>query len=132
MIIVDSSIWIDYFNGKANRYTESLNRLSSDAALAVGDVLLTEVLRGFRHDGEYRFARAMMRKFEAVDMLGHENALRCAENYRALRRRGVTIRSAMDVVIANWCIAHECALLFQDRDFLPFVEHLGLDPAPLL
>lgn len=130
MIVVDSSIWIDYFNGKINRYTEYLKKLGSNAELTVGDVILVEVLRGFRIDEDYRIARAMMRRFEAVDMLGHENAVRCAENFRALRKRGITIRSTMDVVIASWCIAHERPLLFQDKDFVPFVDHFGLDPAP--
>lgn len=126
MIVVDSGIWIDYFNGVAHPATDKLDTLLGVEPLAVGDVILAEVLQGFRHDADYEAARRLMQTLDVVDMLGEANALRCAGHYRALRRQGITVRRTLDVVIANWCIEHDCPLLFRDRDFLPFVRQRGL------
>lgn len=129
MIVVDSSVWIDYFNGVACAETEKLHDLLGVEPLAVGDVILAEVLLGFRSDADYKTAKSLMSSLIVVEMLGEANALKCAENYRALRKRGITIRKTIDVFIATYCIENKCPLLFQDKDFLPFVEHMGLLPA---
>lgn len=129
MIVVDSSVWIDYFNGVISPVTNRLDELLGADPIAVGDIILAEVLLGFRRDADYRRAKRLMQTLAVVAMLGPANAVRCAENYRWLRKRGVTVRKTIDLIIATWCIENGCALLFQDRDFLPFVEHLGLRSA---
>jgi predicted nucleic acid-binding protein len=126
LIVVDSSVWIDYFNGKATAATGTLDALLGVESLAVGDLILTEVLQGFRRDEDYKTAKMLMTSLTVLEMLGQRNALKCAEYYRALRKRGVTVRRTVDVVIATFCIQKKLPLLFQDNDFLPFVQHLGL------
>lgn len=126
MIVVDSGVWIDYFNGVVHPATDKLDALLGVEPLAVGDVILAEVLQGFRRDTEYRTARHLMDALTVVEMLGKARAMKCAENYRSLRKRGITIRKTIDVFIATYCIEAKCPLLFQGRDFLPFVEHMGL------
>ena len=126
MIVVDSSVWIDYFNGSATSATEKLHALLGTEALAVGDLILTEVLQGFRKDSDYKVAKNLMTALSVFDMLGQQNAIKCADNFRKLRKRGITVRRTVDVVIATFCIERNLPLLFQDRDFLPFVEHMGL------
>jgi predicted nucleic acid-binding protein len=129
MILVDSSVWIDYFNGVASPATDTLDSLLGIEPIAVGDIILTEVLQGFRSDADYKTAKKLMTSLVILDMLGESNAIKCADNYRALRKRGLTIRKTIDVVIATFCIENKLPLLFQDKDFLPFVEHLALRPA---
>lgn len=126
MIVVGSGVWIDYFNGVAHPATDKLDALLGVEPLAVGDVILAEVLQGFCRDADYRTARHLMDALTVVEMLGKARAMKCAENYRSLRKRGITIRKTIDVIIATYCIEAKCPLLFQDRDFLPFVEHMGL------
>jgi len=87
------------------------------------------VLQGFRSDADFKTATSLMNSLMVVEMLGEANAIKGADNYRALRERGMTIRKTIDVFIATYCIADKCPLLFQDKDFLPFVEHTGLLPA---
>lgn len=128
MIVVDTSVWIDYFNGRDTPETERLDGLLGHEPLGIGDLILTEVLQGFRVDRDYRIARSLLTSLMLFDMAGVENALRSAEQYRLLRRRGITIRSTVDVIIATACIVEDYALLFSDRDFLPFVAHLNLRP----
>jgi len=126
MIFVDSSVWIDYFCG---RDTPEANILDSNLGVrpvAVGDLVLTEVLQGFRTDRDYRTARALMEELTVFDMLGRTMAVKSAENFRKLRKKGITIRKTADVIIATFCIEHELPLLFSDKDFLPFVAHLKL------
>ena len=129
MIVVDSSVWIDYFNGVASTETDKLDALLGVEPLAVGDVVLAEVLQGFRLDADYKTAKSLMSSLIVVEMLGEANAIKCAEKYRALRKRGITVRKTVDVFIATYCIENKCPLLFQDKDFLPFVAHMGLLPA---
>jgi predicted nucleic acid-binding protein len=126
MIIVDSGVWIDYFNGLETPQTGKLDSLLGTVPLGIGDIILTEVLQGFRSDVDYRKARRLLTAFPVLGMLGPERALRAADNFRALRKRGITIRKTIDAVIATFCIDEGHALLFSDRDFLPFVDHLGL------
>ena len=129
MVLVDSSVWIDYFNGAATRETDTLDGLLGREPVAVGDLILVEVLQGFRSDAHYRAAREVLGGLPVFDLLGRGRAIRVAAHYRALRKRGVTVRKTTDAVIASFCIAEGIPLLYSDRDFDPFVEHLGLKQA---
>lgn len=126
MIVVDSSVWIDYFNGVDSEASEKLDKLLGVEPLAVGDLILTEVLQGFRSDAHYRTAREVMTSLAVFDMLGQKMAIKSADNYRSLRARGITVRRTVDVIIATYCIEQDLPLLFEDKDFLPFVRNLGL------
>jgi predicted nucleic acid-binding protein len=126
MIVVDSSVWIDYFCGNSTRQTEALDRILGFRPVAVGDLILTEVLQGFRHDKDYRTARELFEDVTVLGMLGKEMAIKSAENFRALRKKGITVRKTADVIIASFCIENRLPLLFSDKDFRPFVAHLGL------
>jgi predicted nucleic acid-binding protein len=127
MILVDSSIWIDYFNGRDTIQTSKLDELLGVEFLGIGDLILTEVLQGFRADTDYRTAKRMLTSLTVFSLLGLEIAIKSADNFRALRKQGITIRKTVDVIIATFCIENEHSLLFGDKDFIPFVEHLGLD-----
>ncbi len=129
MILVDSSVWIDYFQGKATRQTDCLDRLLGDQPLLVGDLILTEVLQGFRTQREFTLAHQLMASFETVTLCNPKLAIQAARNYRELRAHGVTVRKTIDTVIATWCIEHNHTLLTADRDFHPFTTHLGLQTA---
>jgi len=126
MILVDTSVWIDYFNGEVTGQTDTLDALLGTESLGIGDLILAEVLQGFRLDRDFRRAKELLTSLSLFEMLGVENAVRSAENYRVLRKRGITIRKTADVIIASFCIVEDHALLFSDRDFVPFVEELGL------
>ena len=126
MVVVDTSVWIDFFKDRDTAQTETLQDLLGLELLAAGDIILTEVLQGFRSDREFRLAKERLSTFEIFEMLGFENAIRSAQNYRALRKRGITIRKTADVMIATFCIEENHSLLYSDADFDPFVEHLGL------
>jgi predicted nucleic acid-binding protein len=126
VIVVDSGVWIDYFNGTESAGADRLDGLLGITRVAVGDIVLAEVLQGFRDDAQYKIAKQTMTSLPVLEMLGQAMAIRCAENYRSLRERGVTIRKTVDVVIATYCIEHDLPLLFEDKDFLPFVRYLGL------
>lgn len=126
MILVDSSIWIDYFNGKITPETNKLDTLLGVEPLGIGDLILTEVLRGFRSDTDYQTAKKLMMTLSIFEMLGTDMAIQSADNFRMLRKHGITVRKTADVIIATYCIEHNYSLLFADKDFLPFVTHLGL------
>lgn len=126
MILVDTSVWIDYFNGRPTPQAQMLDGLLGVQPLGIGDLILTEVLQGFRSDSDYRAAQRLLASLVPFEMLGMDLALKCADHFRTLRRRGITIRKTADVIIATFCLENEHALLFSDRDFQPFVEHLGL------
>lgn len=126
MIIVDSSVWVDYFNGISSQHTNKLDELLGSLPVAVGDLILTEVLQGFRIDSNYKAAKKLLSALDIVEMLGAKNAIKAADNYRALRKRGITVRKTADVIIATYCIEEKCTLLFNDKDFNPFVKYLGL------
>ncbi len=126
MVIADTSIWIDYFNGLINRETNTLDQLIIDGNVAMGDLILLEILQGFRDDGDYARAKSSLTNLDQFDMFTQGMAVKCADNYRALRKKGITIRKTSDVIIASFCIENKLPLLFSDKDFLPFVKHLGL------
>ena len=129
MVLVDTSVWIDYFNGSINRHTEYLDELLGLEPISVGDLILAEVLQGFRTDKGYRTARSLFAELSVHEMVGRERAVRAADNHRILRAKGITVRKTIDTLIATFCIDHDFPLLFTDRDFQPFVEHLGLRTA---
>ncbi len=126
MILVDTSVWIDYFNGKENLHTDTLDRALVDGTVAIGDLIFLEILQGFRKDNEYRKAKTTLLTLDQYEMFNSEIALKCAQNYRALRKKGITIRRTTDVIIATFCIENKLPLLFSDKDFIPFVEKLRL------
>lgn len=126
MIIVDSSVWVDYFNGQDTSQTAKLDALLGVEPLAIGDLILTEMLQGFRLDNDFAQAKDLLLSLTVFEMLGVEHAVRSAEYYRALRKRGITIRRTVDVIIATFCIIEDHVLLFSDKDFIPFVDQFGL------
>ena len=126
MILVDSSVWIDYFKGTTTAQTKRLDRLLGYEPLAIGDLILTEVLQGFHRERDYLVARRMLTALIVVELGGQAIAIQAAENFRALRRLGVTVRKTIDTVIATRCIESGYYLLHNDRDFDPFAAHLGL------
>ena len=126
MILVDSGVWIDYFNGIDNKQTSTLNDTLGIRPVAVGDLILTEVLQGFREDKDYKIAKSLFDELTVFDLFGKDMAVKSADNFRALRKRGITIRKTVDIVIASFCIERKIPLLFSDKDFKPFVKNLGL------
>jgi len=126
VILVDSSVWIDFFRGTVTPQTERLDVLLGSELLVVGDLILAEVLQGFSSERDFNQARTLLTALDVVTLGGPEIAIQAARNFRTLRARGVTIRKTIDTLIATRCIESDYALLFSDRDFEPFVEHLGL------
>jgi len=126
MIVVDSSVWIDYFRGNPTAQANTLDALLGVEPLAIGDLILAEVLQGFTSDKDFSQARAMLTSLMIVDMGGQEIAIQAAKNFRTLRAKGVTVRKTIDTLIATFCIERGFQLLHNDRDFEPFVTHLGL------
>jgi predicted nucleic acid-binding protein len=129
VIVVDSSVWIDFFHGVSTPEVERLDGLLGVTPLAIGDLVLVEVMQGFRTDQDVATARQLFRSLALLPMLGGSNAWKAAENVRQLRRKGITVRKTIDGIIATACIEANLPLLFSDRDFRPYVEHLGLDVA---
>lgn len=129
MILVDSSVWIDYFRGVATPQSDRLDALLGAEPLAVGDVVLTEVLQGFTSDRDFDSAERLLSALTVIDIAGRDIAVQAARHFRTLRSRGVTVRKTIDTLIATRCIEDGHSLLYSDRDFDPFVEHLGLASA---
>jgi len=129
VIVVDSSVWIDYFRGAATLQSDRLEALLGSEPLAIGDLMLAEVLQGFESDRDFDRALQLLRSLTVIVIAGAEVAVQAARNYRALRARGVTVRKTIDTLIATRCIVDGHALLYSDRGFDPFVEHLGLAAA---
>ena len=127
MWLVDSSVWIDYFNGVATPQTDRLDAALGYESLCLGDIILCEVLQGFQRQADFEQARAALLTFPIYPIGGVELALRSAEHYRFLRQRGITIRKTIDCLIATFAIVNRMALLHSDRDFDPFAQHLGLE-----
>jgi predicted nucleic acid-binding protein len=135
-VFVDSSVWIDHLRGTATPGTRALRRLldaldpdageDDPAEILVGDLVLLEVLRGISDDRQYDATRSALLAFRQVEIGGTATALVAVDHYRSLRRRGITVRKAVDCLIAAWCIARRVPLLHADRDFAPFAEHCGL------
>jgi predicted nucleic acid-binding protein len=129
MILVDSSVWIDFFNGTESAETSYLEDILGVVPVAIGDLMLTEVLQGFRKEKDFRTALALFESVTAFELGGRDAAVKSARNFRALRSKGCTVRKTIDCVIATYCIEHNLPLLHADRDFEPFHEYLGLKRA---
>jgi len=129
VILVDSSVWIDYFRGTSTPQVEKLDSLLGAEPIATGDLILVEVLQGFAVESEFNQARKLLSSVVMIDLGGMDIAIQAAKNFRALRTKGVTVRKTIDTVIATRCIESGFPLLYSDRDFDPFVEHLGLRSA---
>lgn len=126
MILVDSSVWIDYFRGEQTLQVEKLDFLLGSEPVAIGDLILAEVLQGFDRESDFNQARRLLTSLIIVDLAGQEIAIQAARNFRSLRKLGVTVRKTIDTLIATRCIESGIPLLYSGRDFDPFVEHLGL------
>ncbi|MDD5390274.1 MAG: PIN domain nuclease [Gallionellaceae bacterium] len=124
--MVDSSVWIDYFRGTPTPQTDRLDALLGTEPIVMGDLILAEVLQGFASERDFNQALKLMTALEVVNLAGRDIAIQAARNFRHLRAQGVTVRKTIDTVIATYCIENDVPLLFSDRDFDPFVDHLGL------
>ena len=126
MVIVDTTVWIDYLAGTVNAQTDWLDRQLNQQRLALTDLILCEVLQGIRGDATFTRVRRDLSKFEVFDTGGEKLAVAAARNYRILRARGHTVRKTIDSLIATFCLSGGHTLLHRDRDFDPFEKHLGL------
>lgn len=126
MIVADTTAWIDYVNGVDAVHTNILDYELEHSRIVTGDIIITEFLQGFRNEKDYDTAKQMMESLEYHDFLGKENAIRSAQNYRRLRKYGITIRKTIDVIIATFCIENGYELIHNDKDFDPIEKYLGL------
>jgi predicted nucleic acid-binding protein len=126
MLVVDTSVWIDYFNGIENPQTDFLNTVLDKTPILIGDLILAEVLQGFRHDPDFEKVRRALGKYMQANMVSPVLAVQSARNYRSLRKKGVTVRKTIDSLIATYCIENDHELLHNDNDFDGYEEHLGL------
>jgi predicted nucleic acid-binding protein len=124
--MVDSSVWIDYFRGERTPQTDKLDSLLGTSPVATGDLMLAEVLQGFKSDKEFEQAKSLLLSLEIINVGGRDIGIQAARNFRTLRAKGITVRKTIDTVIATRCLVDSHSLLYSDRDFDPFVEHLGL------
>ncbi|HEX8484404.1 type II toxin-antitoxin system VapC family toxin [Sphingomonas sp.] len=130
MILIDSSVWIDFFAARVTLQTLAVRAcVRSERAIAIGDLVLTEVLQGARDEGAAAEIGVRLSEFRPVRIVDHRIAVQAARNYRLLRGKGITIRKTIDTLIATRCIVDDIPLLYSDRDFDPFVQHLGLRSA---
>jgi predicted nucleic acid-binding protein len=129
MTLVDSSVWIDYFRGTRTPEAERLDMLLGAEPVLIGDLILADVLQGFGSDADFDTAKNLFDALDIVPLGGTEVCVQAAHNFRTLRRKGITVRKTMDTIIATCCIKNSYVLLYSDRDFDPFVEHLGLRSA---
>ncbi len=126
MILVDTSVWIDYFNGKVTAKTILLEKFLDEEIIVVGDLILVELLQGFASETDAAIALKELSKFVYFDMAGKDVAIESAKNFRYLRKKGITVRKTMDMLIGTFCIQNNIKLLHNDRDFDPMERHLHL------
>jgi predicted nucleic acid-binding protein len=126
MVIVDSSVWIDFLNQRVTPQTSWLRAPENIGTIGLTSLALTEVLQGIRFDSRFRNAEQLFRTMPVFDSLTRALAVRAAENYRTLRKIGITIQSTIDCLIATFCIESNCQLLHNDSDFDYFEQHLRL------
>ncbi len=126
MIAVDSSVWIDFLNGRDDSHVWRLRAALGTEEIIVGDLMLCEVLQGLDSERAARNVETLLRRFEIVAMAGEAIAVAAARNFRILRRRGITIRKTIDLLIGTWCIQNRIPLLHNDGDFRPMARYLGL------
>lgn len=126
MIVVDSSVWIDFLNGRHLAHVLKLRTRLGTEEIIIGDLMLCEVLQGLENEAAARAVEGFLRRFDIVSMAGDAIAVVAARNFRYLRRRGITVRKTIDLLIGTWCIENRVPLLHNDRDFVPMARHLGL------
>ncbi len=126
MILVDSSVFIDYFNGINNWHTDELNDLLGNELIITGDYILAEVLQGFRNNNDYKIAKEIMQSFPCFNICNKDLAIKSADNFRYLRTKGITIRKTVDLIIGTFCIENDIELLHNDRDFESMGQYLNL------
>lgn len=131
MIVVDSSVWIDFLNGRNAPHVRRLRTVLGTDEVIVGDLMLCEVLQGLDSESAAREVEALLRRFEIVAMAGDAVAVAAAGHFRSLRRRGITVRKTIDLLIGTWCIENRRPLLHNDSDFHPMTRHLGLIEVPV-
>jgi predicted nucleic acid-binding protein len=132
VIVVDSSVWIDFLNGRNAPHVDRLRAILGAAEIIVGDLMLCEVLQGLDSEREAREVEGLLRCFDIFPMAGDMIATAAARNFRALRRRGITVRKTVDLLIGTWCIENRRSLLHNDSDFVPMARYLGLIELPLV
>jgi predicted nucleic acid-binding protein len=131
VIVVDSSVWIDFLNGRDAPHVRRLRVILGTEEIIVGDLMLCEVLQGLDTERTALEVEGLLRRFNIVAMAGETIAVAAARNFRSLRRRGITVRKTIDLLIGTWCIEHRRPLLHNDSDFRPMAQHLGLVEAPM-
>jgi len=126
LIFVDSSVWVDYFNGIQSAETNYLDGLLGTEPVGLGDLVLIEVLQGFRRDRDYATAKGLLTSLAIFTLGGQGMAIKSADNFRLLRKKGITVRKTIDVLIATYCINKNLPLLHSDKDFDSFQKYLKL------
>lgn len=126
MVLADTSIWIDYFRGVYSSQTDQLNELLTEERVATGDLIIIELMQGFKTKSQIAAARQIISRLEYFDLVGKDIAFKVADNYRLLKNKGITIRKTIDIIIGTFCIENQFKLLHNDRDFKPMVDYLGL------
>ncbi|MFH0976998.1 MAG: PIN domain nuclease [Spirochaetota bacterium] len=126
MIVADTSVWIDYFKGISAPHTDILDRELLNYRIITGDIIIAEFLQGFKDEKDYNQAKEIMNSLEYFDFVGKEIAFKAAQNFRKLRKQGITVRKTIDVIIATFCIKNNFPLIHNDKDFDPMEQHLGL------
>lgn len=126
VFLTSPSFWIDYLNDIQNRHTDTLDSGIVEGVVAIGDLIFLEILQGIRSDRDYRKTKQTLLTLDQYEMFSKGMPEKCANNYRALHKNGITIRKTANIIIATFCIERKIPLLFLDRDFIPFVDHLGL------
>ena len=126
MILVDTSVWIDYFNGIINRKTNNLDTILGNDIVITCDIILTEILQGFRNDKDYRIAKKYMDLIYYYQFINKDISIKAADNFRFLKKKGITIRKTTDILIGTFCIEYNIPLLHNDKDFEPMEKYLDL------
>lgn len=129
MILADTSVWIDYLKGAITPHTDLLDDALCDGTLAMGDLIFLEILQGIREEKDFQQVKSKLSLLDQYILFSPQMVVKCADNYRALRKKGITIRKTNDIIIASFCIEEKLPLLYIDRDFEPFSEYLGLEKA---
>ena len=120
MLIVDTSVWIPYFNGVENAHTNKLDEILGSEIITIGDLIYMEILQGISNQDQFAKIKNHLDKFNRVTLGGFDLALKAASNYNQLRVNGFTIRKSIDVLIGTFCFEHGCRLLHNDKDFTYF------------
>jgi predicted nucleic acid-binding protein len=131
LIVVDTSVWIDFLNGYRAPHVRRLDAYLGTGEIVLGDLMLCEILQGLESDEKAREINGRLRAFAIVPMVGEAIAVAAARNFRHLRRRGITVRKTVDLLIGTWCIENRMPLLHNDNDFRPMATHLGLIEVPI-